>query len=86
MFIHLLLFLKFNGSRNIKEIKYKLLIKAKELLETDLHEHVREELVKSIAECEQLFTYTIVKDNSLTEKATARLSAAVLSASADLSK
>ncbi len=79
-------FPQFNGSRNIKEIKYKLLNKAKQLLETDLREHVREELVRAIDECEQLFTYTIVKDNSLTEKATKRLSAAVLSASADLSE
>ncbi len=70
-------FPQFNGSRNIRQIRYRLLPKAKELLETPLASHVRDELIKAVAESEELFTYTVVIDNSLTEKATARLSAAV---------
>ncbi len=73
-------FPQFNGSRNIREIRYRLLPKVPELLETALPEHVRDELQKAAAECEELFSYTIVKDNTLTEKATARLRAAIQAA------
>lgn len=78
-------FPQFNGTRNVREIK-KLLPRAKELLETELHDYIKYELVKAVAESEELLTYTIVKDNSLAEKATARLSAAVRAAEPDLTK
>ena len=80
------LYPQFNGSRNIKEIKYKLLPKAKELLEIKLHEDIEEELLKAIAECNELFTNTIVEDNTLTKKATDRLAATIHVAQASLSK
>ncbi len=79
-------FPQFNGSRNIKEIKYKLLPRAKELLGEKLHDHVRDELGKAVAECEELLSNTIIIDNSLTQKATQRLSAAVLAADPALTK
>ena len=80
-------FPQFNGTRNIREIRYKLLPRARELMNTpDLHEHVTEELSLAIKQCEELFTYTVVENNDLTEKAAERLRAAVQAAEPEMTK
>lgn len=76
------LYPQFNGSRNIKEIKYKLMPKAKRLLETPLESSIKEKLLKAVAKCDELFANTIVKDNTLTKEAAKQLELAIISAQA----
>lgn len=78
------LYPQFNGSRNIKDIKYRLLPKAKELLEIKLNSEVEKELLEAMAECEEIFENTIVEDNTLTKKAADRLKTAIAAVEASL--
>jgi pimeloyl-ACP methyl ester carboxylesterase len=73
-------FPQFNGARNIRKIKYNLLPQARELDVSGLPEAVKKELCDAVSECEKLFSYTIVEDNSLAQNATERLAAALDSA------
>lgn len=78
-------FPQFNYTRNTKKIRNELLPKEKELVELDLHDHIRRELVDAADEAEDMLSQTIVHPGEA-ERSEARLREAVLSATPDLSK
>ncbi|NLA77160.1 MAG: hypothetical protein GX851_04940, partial [Clostridiales bacterium] len=71
---------QFNGARNIRKIKYNLLPEAQALDTSALPQAVKKELSEAVAECEELFSYTIVEDDTCAQLATERLRAALDSA------
>lgn len=71
---------QFNGARNIRKIKYNLLPEAQALDTSALPQAVKKELTEAVAECEELFSYTIVEDDTCAQLATERLRAALDSA------
>ena len=79
-------FPQFNGSRNIRELRYKLIPRACELLQTQLHEHVRKDLEQALEQAQELFTYTVVENNDAARSATDRLAKAVFAAEPELVK
>lgn len=79
-------FPQFNGSRNTKRIKYKLLPRAYELLKLDLHESLRKELEAAVAEAQGIFGETVIEDGEKANAATKRLEEAVFAATPDLRK
>lgn len=71
---------QFNGSRNIRKLRYDLIPKAKELLKLELHELVIKELEAALAEAEAIFDDTFIENNDKAAAATQRLWAAVTAA------
>ena len=63
-------FPQFNGSRDVFRIKYRLLPKVDELLKKDLPEEVKNALLKSVQEVEDLFKNTIIKDRTEADEIT----------------
>ena len=68
---------QFNGSRNIRKIKYNLLPKAKEADRSALSAEQVKALDEAIALTEALFANTIIVDNSETKEVEAKLEAAL---------
>ncbi len=65
-------FPQFNGSRDIFRIKYRLLPRVDELLKKDLPQDIKDGLLKSKEEAENLFKNTIIKDRTEADEITKR--------------
>lgn len=70
-------FPQFNGSRNIRKLKYDLLPKAEELLELDLHERVLHILENAVEDGKAVFDETLIENNDKASEATKKLYEAV---------
>ena len=65
-------FPQFNGSRDIFRIKYRLLPRVDELLKKDLPQDIKDGILKSKEEAENLFKNTIIKDRTEADEITKR--------------
>ena len=70
-------FPQFNGSRDIFRIKYRLLPRVDELLKKALPQDIKDDLLKSKEEAENLFKNTIIKDRIEADEITKRFDEAV---------